>query len=577
MIGSMLLLAGALAAEGPPEGGEVGPARERRPASSCVACHAGLEGSTAEPVRAWDADVHRAAGLGCEGCHGGDPSSNFSEDAGAAMDPAKGFRPPPPRLEVAEGCARCHADAAYMKRYNPQLRVDQLAEYRTSVHGKRNAQGDPVPATCTDCHGAHGIRPVTSPDSPVYAANVPATCARCHADAKLMAPYGIPTSQYRDYLRSAHAAALLERGDTAAPACNDCHGNHGAVPPGVSSVAHVCGQCHGREATLFGSSFKKPLFEELGVGECTVCHGNHRILHPTPELFHGGSAPTVTTGRVVSSDPFGADLGDLPPGARAEAVWMAAVRPHVGAADPRLAHRIEVEAEGVVPFVLDATVRPGSPAPPLQPASDPSGALSIALSVEPMSGEPVEAGDVLRFRLEVRAGGLGAVRNVRIRDHPGEALEPHSGSACLSCHELKDACDVATERMYAALQALERDLREAARLLRRAELAGMEVSAPRFELKSKGTTAAVEARALIHTFDADRLVQKAAEGREIAAAARAAGEAALAELQFRRKGLAVSLVLVLLVLVSLYLKIRSVDAARRQAEERRGGGQPSPF
>lgn len=575
MIGSVLLLAGALAADGPTESAAAGPARSPAPASSCVACHAGLEDATAGPVRAWETDVHRAAGLGCEACHGGDPSPALAEDAAAAMDPAKGFRPPPGRLEVAEACARCHADAAYMKRYNPQLRVDQLAEYRTSVHGKRNAQGDPVPATCTDCHGSHGIRPVTSPDSPVYATNVPGTCARCHSDPEVMAPYAIPTSQYEDYLRSAHAAALLERGDTAAPACNDCHGNHGAVPPGVSSVAHVCGQCHGREATLFGSSFKKPLFEELGVGECTACHGNHRILHPTPELFHGKSAPAVTAGRVVSSDPFEADLGDLAPGAHAEAVWMAAVRPHVSAADPRLAHRIEVQAEGVVPVVLDATVRPGAPAPPPRAAGDPSGALSVALSIEPLSGEPLEAGDMLRFRLEARAAGSGPVRRIRVRDHPGEALEPHRGSACLSCHEPGDACDAATERMYAALQALDRDLREAARLLRRAELAGMEVSAPRFELKSKGTTAAVEARAFIHTFDADRLVQRAAEGREIARAARAAGEAALAELQFRRKGLAVSLVLVVLVLASLYLKIRRVDAERRQADERSGRGQPS--
>ena len=222
-----------------------------RASSSCVTCHAGLEGDLAEPAKAWDPDVHRAAGLGCESCHGGDPSAVLKEDADAAMGAAKGFKPAPDRLAIAEFCGRCHADAAYMKTYNPKLRVDQLTEYRTSVHGKLNAKGDKTAATCIDCHGAHGIRPVSSPEAPVYASNVPATCARCHADAARMAPYGIRTDQYELYRASVHGAALLERGDTAAPACNDCHGNHGAVPPGVQSVANICGKCHGREASLF--------------------------------------------------------------------------------------------------------------------------------------------------------------------------------------------------------------------------------------------------------------------------------------------------------------------------------------
>lgn len=574
MIGRAVLLAAAVASSPISAEARAGAAGEAAAASSCVSCHGGLEAEAAEPVHLWEKDVHRLAGLGCEACHGGDPSPALAENGEAAMDPAKGFRPAPGRLEIADSCARCHSDAAYMKQFNPQLRVDQLAEYRTSVHGKKNAAGDPVPATCTDCHHAHGIRPVTSPDAPVYPQNVPKTCARCHADPKVMAPYGIPTNQYQDFLRSVHAAALLERGDTAAPACNDCHGNHGAVPPGVRSVAHVCGQCHGREATLFAASFKKPLFEELGVGECTVCHGNHRVLHPTPELFHGGSAPSVTAGRILSSDPFEAELGDLPPGGRAEAVWMVALRPHVAPSDPRLLHRVELHGEGLTPVLLDATVRPGEPAPSARQAQDPAGLLSATLRIEAVAGEPIEAGDVLRFALELRAGRERAIRAVTVRDRLGAALEPHRGSACLACHEPGDACDEATERMYGVLQALDRELRQAAARLRLAELRGMEVSRPLFELKSKGVTAAVEARAFIHTFDADRLVERAEEGRKIAAAAREAAEAALAELEYRRKGLAVSLILVVLVLAALYLKIRQIDAMRRR-EEAAGRGEAS--
>jgi hypothetical protein len=119
--------------------------------------------------------------------------------------------------------------------------------------------------------------------------------------------------------------------------------------------------------------------------------------------------------------------------------------------------------------------------------------------------------------------------------------------------------------MYLALSTLDAELRQAAEVLHQAEVAGMEVSAPRFELKSKGATAEIEARALVHSFDPDRLIARSEEGRKTARNAVEAGRAALAELQFRRKGLAASLVLVGLVLLGLYLKIRQIDRLRREA------------
>ena len=535
----------------------IGLVRASAEPSSCVVCHEALDDTLAAAL---EVDVHHAAGLGCEACHGGDPSPAFAEDAEASMSAARGFRPAPGRLEIAEFCASCHSDATFMKRYDPQARVDQLAEYRTSVHGRRNSEGDPRPATCIDCHGAHGIRPVSSPEAPVYPTRVPETCGRCHADATFMAPYAIPTDQLESYRRSVHAGALLERGDTAAPACNDCHGNHGAAPPGVQSVAFVCGQCHGREAVLFAGSLKKGLFEMLEMAECTVCHDHHEIRHPTPELFHGASAPEVSAGRIVAMDPFVAEIGDLEAGTRATAAWGVVLRPHVERGDPRLAHRIEVSADGVPPLTIEATVRPGD-----RPGEEPrrlatAGPVSAELTIVPLSGSPVEAGDAVRLRLELTASAQ--VRAVTLRDVPAAGVDSVAGSVCLTCHTPGDPCDQASEEMYAGLASLDRELRQAAALLHRAEIAGMEVSQARFELKSKGTTAAVEARALIHAFDPPRLLARIEEGKQVAASALAAGNAALAELQYRRRGLAVSLVLVILVLVGLFLKIRQVDRTR---------------
>ena len=65
-----------------------------------------------------------------------------------------------------------------------------------------------------------------------------------------MKEYGIPTDQYEKYSKSVHGVALLQKHDLGAPACNKCHGNHGATPPGVESISKVCGTCHALNADL---------------------------------------------------------------------------------------------------------------------------------------------------------------------------------------------------------------------------------------------------------------------------------------------------------------------------------------
>jgi len=378
-----------------------------------------------------------------------------------------------------------------------------------------------------------------------------------------MRPYGLPTDQLTKYLRSVHGAALLERQDIAAPACNDCHGNHGATPPGVQSVANVCGQCHGREAQLFRASFKKELLDAMEVAECTVCHGNHLIFHPTPEMFRSGSAPRVSVGEVVALDPFSAALGDLQPGQQGEVVWIVTLDSNLNPDDERFAHRVVVSAEGVEPLELDATVVPGAPLAAEELREAISVAARATLRVVPRSGLPVKPGDNVEYRLTVESATDEPLRSVAVRDEPGAGAKVVQGSVCLTCHTLGDECDQATERMYAALSAADLELRAAERVLHEAEVAGMDVDEVQFELNSSGTTALMDARALIHTFDPDAMITRTDEARGVAQVALDAGLAALAELQFRRRGLAVSLVLIILVLVGLFFKIREVDRRRR--------------
>lgn len=260
--------------------------------NSCVECHSALEGTLGEPARLFEHDIHKARNLSCNDCHGGNPSRADKE---GAKDPLWGYVAKPTAQQIPAFCGKCHSDANMMKKFNPSLRVDQVQEYFTSVHGDRLRQGDQNVATCVSCHGVHGIRAHSDPLSRVYATNVAETCSGCHSDANRMASYGIAHDQYSKYRSSVHASALYDKRDLSAPTCNDCHGNHGAVPPGIDTVANVCGQCHGRQAELFQKSPHKEPFLKLEKGECLKCHSNHDIMPPTDEMAGVGAGSVCTS------------------------------------------------------------------------------------------------------------------------------------------------------------------------------------------------------------------------------------------------------------------------------------------
>jgi predicted CXXCH cytochrome family protein len=324
----------------------------------CFKCHIDLDDANANLFKS---DIHHLKGISCAACHGGDSSTDdmdvsMSEEQGFIGVPNKdkrykvcsnchsdedkmknyGSNLPTDQYEklkvsvhyqpsynnqgpivdcitchsvhdikkvndpaskvyptkITSLCGSCHSSAEFMKLYNPALPIDQVAKYRTSVHGSLNAKGDPNAAECASCHGSHEIQPVKDSRSLVYATNIPSVCANCHSDAKLMAKYKIPTDQYENYVTSVHGVALLEKGDLSSPSCNDCHGNHGAVPPGVESISKVCGTCHVLNMELFEQSPHKKAFDENDYPECESCHGNHLVKPATDEMV-GTQKPAV--------------------------------------------------------------------------------------------------------------------------------------------------------------------------------------------------------------------------------------------------------------------------------------------
>jgi hypothetical protein len=245
----------------------------------CYNCHKELGNL---PKDYSDNDIHRHANISCSSCHGGDPTT---DDDAVAMNKAKGFKGVPKKKDIPGLCGKCHSDIGIMRVFQPRIATDQVAQYYTSMHGKKLLTGDDNVAECTNCHTAHSILPVKDPRSTVYKLNVPTTCNKCHGNSELMSKYKLPVNQLDEFTNSVHGQALLKNKDLGAPACNDCHGNHGAMPPGITSISHVCGICHVSNMEYFNASRMAKAFQENDFHGCEQCHGYHGIQKPSDNMI----------------------------------------------------------------------------------------------------------------------------------------------------------------------------------------------------------------------------------------------------------------------------------------------------
>jgi predicted CXXCH cytochrome family protein len=143
---------------------------------------------------------------------------------------------------------------------------------------------------------------------------------------------------------------------------------------------------------------------------------------------------------------------------------------------------------------------------------------------------------------------------------PGdELLGLEEGAVCARCHTSGDPGGQVASAMRSLIDSLATAHHEADTLLERAEDAGMEVSQAQFELTG-ASTALISARASVHSFNVIAVKDEVESGLEIAATAHELGEQATARLQFRRMGLAISVVIIGMLILGLLLKIRELDS-----------------
>jgi hypothetical protein len=368
----------------------------------------------------------------------------------------------------------------------------------------------------------------------------------------------LPVDQYARGRSSVHAEFLLEREDLFAPTCNDCHGNHGARPPGLESIAFVCGQCHTREAELFRASPKKEAFEthrELmaGAGEagcadchhqpqaplrrtvsftqCATCHGNHGTARATVAML----SPLPDTPCEFCHEPAGS--GEL----------------------IEASERVQRRYESLRKTLLEEAAAKG-----LQGAArfewlvDQARAVAFHTQAGSEPGRPQLRPEFQRLFTKFR---IGTTYDTSPQEAAGTAVEARV-LRCADCHAPDAGTALQTGKTFVEhMRHLTTATARAQRLLLAARRGGVEVRQAAPDVDA-AVAAQIELEVLVHGFSSSpdgAFLAKYREGIQHAESALAEARSGLDELDSRRRGLFVFLGFLAVALVAMVLKIRQLS------------------
>lgn len=210
-----MLLAAALAPESLPSLEESRPLEESPPVtwpregarskaaaqeSRCADCHfANLDAPARDHLHEWDLSAHGRNDVGCEACHGGDPSSFDPFVAHRNVLHSRNPASPTNAANLPRTCGLCH--------------TGPFVAFQESAHFELLQEGDGRVPVCSTCHGSVGAH-LLSPRA------LEARCAACHGPDGVAPEPGL-SRQAREVLAQIHrigrlleqARALVERVD----------------------------------------------------------------------------------------------------------------------------------------------------------------------------------------------------------------------------------------------------------------------------------------------------------------------------------------------------------------------------
>jgi hypothetical protein len=269
---------------------------------SCSQCHAGVNASRRRPCETI------AQKVDCSSCHAevgqlyqgsmhgrlianNDPNGPTCKECHGKHE-VKGRTDPKSPIfatNIPVLCGKCHQEGKKAAMRYTGTEHEIVDHYTESIHGKGLLKsGLTVTATCSDCHTAHNVLPISDSASSVNPANVPATCGKCH--------HGIQ----EQFAQSVHTT-MMHKTDKKLPVCNDCHSAHTIRRTDIEGfkldIMTKCGRCHEKIATTYFDTYHGKV-SQLGytkTAKCYDCHGAHDIrliADPKSHLSHDNVVAT---------------------------------------------------------------------------------------------------------------------------------------------------------------------------------------------------------------------------------------------------------------------------------------------
>ena len=140
--------------------------------AACNSCHEEAYTMVLESVHGKNIlEKHQSDGALCLDCHGSPHSITSVKDESSPVG----------RRHQVETCGKCHGDPKIIEKY--KLEENVMDSFNESFHGRKLHLGHTKAPVCSSCHGAHDIRSIDDPASPVFGKNKLVTCGKCHKGA----------------------------------------------------------------------------------------------------------------------------------------------------------------------------------------------------------------------------------------------------------------------------------------------------------------------------------------------------------------------------------------------------------
>jgi formate dehydrogenase gamma subunit len=260
-------------------------------AKACPDCHEDAKKAMENDVHGIACDAGNPRSPSCCSCHGGHdilPLASSKSRFSKRNQPAT--------------CGKCHGSDQLLRVEKGITKRNLVTRYKSSVHWEA-IEKDKNAASCTDCHGHHGILSSASEKSGVSRTGIPNSCQVCHP------------IEAKSFWTGAHGSALLH-GNNDVPNCTTCHGDHDMATLRTRvgdakqwASTQVCIWCHGnyRMMARYGldttpvDSYMKDfhgLTQRGTMGAsatCSDCHDPHHSLpadHPSSRMHITNRGPT---------------------------------------------------------------------------------------------------------------------------------------------------------------------------------------------------------------------------------------------------------------------------------------------